>query len=60
MAGFRELWPLGGVGPWDSSVFMMLPKGGARAVGCVARQIAGPELLIDGSYVALSQEGRHG
>jgi hypothetical protein len=24
------LWPLGGVGPWDKSRFMMLPKGGAN------------------------------
>jgi hypothetical protein len=32
MAAFSELWPLGGVGPWEGSVFMMLPKGGANLV----------------------------
>jgi hypothetical protein len=32
MAGFRELWPLGGVGPWAGFTFMMLPKGRANAV----------------------------
>jgi hypothetical protein len=30
MPAFSELWPLGGVGPWEGSVFMMLPKGGAN------------------------------
>ncbi len=31
-ARFRELWPLGAVGPREGSVFMMLPKGGANLV----------------------------
>jgi hypothetical protein len=43
MAGFSELWPLGGVGPWDKSTFMMLPKGGANLVlleGASLRELA--------------------
>ena len=32
MAGFRELWPLGGVGPWTGSTFMVVPKSGANLV----------------------------
>jgi len=43
MSGFSELWPLGGVGPWDKSTFMMLPKGGANLVileGASLRELA--------------------
>lgn len=32
MAGFRELWPFGGVGPWTGSTFMVVPKNGANLV----------------------------
>jgi len=32
MAGFRELWPFGGVGPWIGSTFMVAPKNGANLV----------------------------
>jgi len=42
MAAFSELWPLGGVGPWEGSVFMMLPTGGANLVileGASLRQL---------------------
>jgi hypothetical protein len=32
MAGFRELWPFGGVGPWAGSTFMVTPRNGANLV----------------------------
>jgi hypothetical protein len=43
MAGFSELWPLGGVGPWSGSTFMMAPKDGANLVildGASPRELA--------------------
>jgi hypothetical protein len=53
MAAFRELWPLGGVGTWKGSVFMMLPKDGANLVILEGASLG--ELDYDGNKFVLKK-----
>jgi hypothetical protein len=63
MAGFSELWPFGGVGPWPGSTFMMAPKDGADLVILEgASPLAGEGNMEKPAGLGrrASQEGRHG